>query len=39
VRNVYKRAQFETIWQRTKRHRADGSVASGPGGIVYIITP
>jgi hypothetical protein len=39
VRNVYKRAQFETIWQRTKRHRADGSVASGPGGVVYIITP
>jgi peptidase C39-like protein len=39
VRNVYKRAQFETIWQRTKRHRADGSVASGPGGVAYIITP
>ncbi|MEV4310857.1 C39 family peptidase [Actinocrispum sp. NPDC049592] len=39
VRNVYKRAQFETIWQRTKRHRADGSVAGGPGGVVYIITP
>ncbi len=39
VRNVYKRAQFENIWQRTKRYRADGSVASGPGGIAYIITP
>jgi hypothetical protein len=39
VRNVYKRAQFETIWQRTKRHRADGSIASGPGGVAYIITP
>ncbi|GAB3870331.1 hypothetical protein GCM10029964_004660 [Kibdelosporangium lantanae] len=39
VRNVYKRAQFETIWQRTKRYRADGSVAGGPGGVAYIITP
>jgi Peptidase_C39 like family len=39
VRNVYKRAQFENIWQRTKRHRADGTVAGGPGGIAYIITP
>lgn len=38
VRNVYKRAQFENIWQRTKRYRADGTVASGPGGIAYIIT-
>lgn len=39
VRNVYKRDQFEKIWQRTKRYRADGSVAGGPGGIAYIITP
>ncbi|SDX01172.1 Peptidase_C39 like family protein [Amycolatopsis xylanica] len=39
VRNVYKRAQFETIWQRTKRYTASGGVASGPGGIAYIITP
>ncbi|WP_326566487.1 peptidase C39 family protein [Amycolatopsis rhabdoformis] len=39
VRNVYKRAQFEKIWQRTKRYTADGSVASGPGGVVYIVTP
>ncbi|MBP2321099.1 hypothetical protein JOF56_001484 [Kibdelosporangium banguiense] len=38
VRNVYKRAQFENIWQRTKRYRADGTVASGPGGVAYIIT-
>ncbi|MFJ6672763.1 C39 family peptidase [Actinosynnema sp. NPDC091369] len=38
VRRVYDRAQFETIWLRTKRHRADGSVASGSGGIAYIIT-
>ncbi|RZQ63316.1 peptidase C39 family protein [Amycolatopsis suaedae] len=39
VRNVYKRAQFEKIWQRTKRHTASGNVASGPGGIAYIISP
>jgi hypothetical protein len=39
VRNVYKRAQFENIWQRTKRYRADGTVAGGPGGVAYIITP
>ncbi|RBM10300.1 hypothetical protein DI005_37580 [Prauserella sp. PE36] len=39
VRKVYDRAQFETIWQRTKRHDADGNVASGPGGVVYLITP
>ncbi|MGO1049573.1 peptidase C39 family protein [Crossiella sp. CA198] len=39
VRHVYKRTQFENIWQRTKRYRADGSVASGPGGIAYVIHP
>jgi hypothetical protein len=39
VRTVYKRDQFEKIWQRTKRYTADGSVAGGPGGVVYIITP
>jgi peptidase C39-like protein len=39
VRNVYKRAQFENIWQRTKRHTENGSVASGPGGVAYIIAP
>ena len=39
VRNVYDRAQFETIWQRTQRLDADGDVAGGPGGIVYLINP
>ncbi|NYI89276.1 hypothetical protein HNR02_002599 [Amycolatopsis endophytica] len=39
VRTVYQRAQFENIWLRTKRHAEDGSVASGPGGVVYLITP
>lgn len=39
VRNVYDRAQFERIWQRTLRHDAEGDVASGPGGVAYIIVP
>jgi hypothetical protein len=39
VRNVYKRAQFEKIWQRTRRHDASGAVRGGPGGVAYIITP
>ncbi|MEU6645222.1 peptidase C39 family protein [Saccharomonospora sp. NPDC046836] len=39
VRRVYPRAQFETIWQRTRRHTADGTVAGGPGGIAYLIEP
>ncbi|MTD56954.1 C39 family peptidase [Amycolatopsis pithecellobii] len=39
VRTVYKRAQFENIWQRTQRYTEDGTVASGSGGIAYLITP
>lgn len=39
VRNVYSRTQFEQIWLRTKRYRADGSVAGGSGGIAYLIKP
>jgi hypothetical protein len=39
VRTVYPREQFEQIWQRTKRYDAEGRVASGTGGIAYIITP
>ncbi|WP_158881755.1 peptidase C39 family protein [Amycolatopsis anabasis] len=39
VRNVYKRDQFEKIWQRTKRYDADGKVRGGPGGVAYLITP
>ncbi|MGQ4513485.1 C39 family peptidase [Streptomyces sp. DW26H14] len=39
VRNVYKRSEFETIWLRTKRYTATGSVASGSGGIVYVYWP
>ncbi|BCJ40239.1 membrane protein [Actinoplanes ianthinogenes] len=39
VRHVYRRAQFEQVWRRTKRHRADGSVAGGSGGVAYLIKP
>jgi Peptidase_C39 like family len=39
VRNVYRRTEFENVWLRTKRHRADGSVGSASGGIVYLISP
>lgn len=39
VRTVYKRAQFETIWLRTQRYTDTGSIASGSGGIAYLITP
>jgi hypothetical protein len=39
VRNVYRRDQFENIWLRTKRYTASGKIASGSGGVAYIITP
>lgn len=39
VRNVYRRDQFEQIWLRTKRYRANGTVAGGSGGIAYLIKP
>ncbi|TCP56513.1 peptidase C39-like protein [Tamaricihabitans halophyticus] len=39
VRRVYPRDQFENIWQRTQRHDENGEVASGPGGVAYIISP
>ncbi|WP_414637156.1 C39 family peptidase [Actinophytocola sp.] len=39
VRNVYRRDQFETIWLRTKRFTASGNIASGSGGVAYVITP
>ncbi|MCS7478074.1 peptidase C39 family protein [Umezawaea endophytica] len=39
VRHVYPRAQFETVWLRTKRLDEDGAVAEGPGGVVYVIEP
>ncbi len=39
VRNVYKRAQFETVWLRTKRITATGHIGSGSGGVVYLYFP
>ncbi|MFI1098085.1 peptidase C39 family protein [Streptomyces sp. NPDC020917] len=39
VRNIYKRAQFETIWLRTKRINASGGVSGGTGGVCYLYFP
>jgi hypothetical protein len=39
VRNVYKRAQFETIWLRTLRLNDTGGVTSGTGGVCYLYFP
>ncbi|MEU1294426.1 peptidase C39 family protein [Streptomyces sp. NPDC005840] len=39
VRRVYRRAEFETIWLRTKRHNAAGNVVSGTGGVCYLYFP
>jgi hypothetical protein len=38
VRRIYPRAQFEKIWLRTKWYTESGKVATGSGGIAYIIT-
>ncbi|WP_328791299.1 MULTISPECIES: peptidase C39 family protein [unclassified Streptomyces] len=39
VRRVYKRAEWENIWLRTKRTGASGKVTSGSGGICYLYAP
>jgi hypothetical protein len=39
VRRVYKRAEWETIWLRTKRYNASGNVVSGTGGVCYLYWP
>ncbi|MER6254843.1 peptidase C39 family protein [Streptomyces sp. NPDC001584] len=39
VRRVYKRAEWENIWLRTKRVGVSGKVASGSGGICYLYAP
>ncbi|MHC5908359.1 peptidase C39 family protein, partial [Streptomyces sp. S6] len=39
VRRVYRRREWETIWLRTKRYKADGTVGSGSGGVCYIFWP
>ncbi|MEU6659480.1 peptidase C39 family protein [Streptomyces sp. NPDC046821] len=39
VRRVYKRAEWEKIWLRTKRYNATGKVVSGTGGVCYLYFP
>ncbi|MCJ1681000.1 peptidase C39 family protein [Streptomyces sp. APSN-46.1] len=39
VRRVYKRAEWETVWLRTKRLGTSGKVVSGSGGICYLYAP
>ncbi|MDQ0797567.1 peptidase C39 family protein [Streptomyces sp. B1I3] len=39
VRRVYRRAEWENIWLRTKRYDANGRVRSGTGGVCYIYWP
>ncbi|WP_312871382.1 C39 family peptidase [Streptomyces lonarensis] len=39
VRRVYPRRAFETVWLRTRRTRADGSVGTGSGGVCYVLWP
>ncbi|MFE5210793.1 peptidase C39 family protein [Streptomyces sp. NPDC056600] len=39
VRRVYKRAEWENIWLRTKRYNASGKVSSGTGGVCYLYFP
>ncbi|MGW7368483.1 peptidase C39 family protein [Streptomyces sp. NPDC054841] len=39
VRRVYRRAEWERIWLRTKRYNASGKVVSGTGGVCYLYWP
>ncbi|MGI5400342.1 peptidase C39 family protein [Streptomyces sp. CA-135486] len=39
VRRIYKRAEWEKIWLRTKRYNAAGKVVSGTGGVCYLYWP
>ncbi|MEW2138102.1 peptidase C39 family protein [Streptomyces sp. NPDC005409] len=39
VRRVYRRAEWENIWLRTKRYDANGKVRSGTGGVCYLYVP
>ncbi|WP_405890970.1 peptidase C39 family protein [Streptomyces sp. NBC_00133] len=39
VRRIYKRAEWEKIWLRTKRYNATGKVVSGTGGVCYLYWP
>lgn len=39
VRRIYRRAEWERIWLRTKRYNAAGKVVSGTGGVCYLYWP
>ncbi|MET8982390.1 peptidase C39 family protein [Streptomyces sp. NPDC004539] len=39
VRRVYPRREWENVWLRTKRYKADGTVGSGSGGVCYLYFP
>ncbi|AQT71521.1 C39 family peptidase [Streptomyces sp. fd1-xmd] len=39
VRRVYKRAEWENVWLRTKRTATGGKTASGSGGVCYLYGP
>ncbi|ATW47506.1 peptidase C39 family protein [Streptomyces peucetius] len=39
VRRVYRRAEWEKIWLRTKRYNATGKVVSATGGVCYLYWP
>ncbi|MFE0580073.1 peptidase C39 family protein [Streptomyces sp. NPDC058874] len=39
VRRVYRRAEWEKVWLRTKRTTAGGKTASGSGGVCYLYAP
>jgi hypothetical protein len=39
VRRIYPRAEFETVWQRTRRPGKDGAVVDTPAGVAYLIAP
>jgi hypothetical protein len=39
VRRVYPRRQFETVWLRTQRRDSAGRLASGSGGVCYLLKP
>ncbi len=39
MRRVYPRGEFETVWQRSRRHNADGDLVDTPAGVAYLIAP
>ncbi|MFF1557384.1 peptidase C39 family protein [Streptomyces sp. NPDC058279] len=39
VRRVYRRAEWENIWLRTRRHNAAGKEVQATGGVCYLYVP